>query len=559
MARHRPERILGGVAFLVLPLALLLRIPGPSAGAPSELLAALPAGTLPEVAGNPRPAVILFDSIQVSYPQFSPNADGVKDAVDVAFVLRASAEVTIAVTPALLESPRRELVSADTLFANLRQRVTWDGRIDNLVVADGEYWLRFTGTTLTGHTPVANMRSLWVDTSAPVPQITSIEPPIYTPGVQNASNVLRVRVHVSGANLGDSLQVSLRTAKPLALRLVDAFLGDGDYQAKCDSCATPRTRVPDGIHDIQVRASDPAGNEAEVTGQVDKDIVGPSMRVTYPSTASEIHVQAADSLRGTAWDRHGVRQVQLEIMSPADTLVQLLSGSTAGGDTLRFTTDLASPLAAEGRYQLHFFGTDTHGVADTLDRVMVVDRTSPPQPRLSPRPGPVYKLQQLNVSVVVDSAGTYKLVRSGGATDPESLTVRSGRMTVAVLLDPGANHLKFEGIDRAGNVSPPETLTVRWETSIGPSFPEHFKSGNEIQVSAGSVPGRGCEVHLYATDGTLVQRFESHESKYVYTFEWDLTNPSGRRVRNGAYLMQVLLYTGGGSTERWRKLIAVLE
>jgi hypothetical protein len=251
--------------------------------------------------------------------------------------------------------------------------------------------------------------------------------------------------------------------------------------------------------------------------------------------------------------------VGLKIRSGSDSLTQGLPGSTAGRDTLHFRVDVATALANEGRYRLTFFGRDTYGVVDTLKRVMVVDRTPPPRPQLSPRPAPEWKLEQIALTVAVDSSATHKLVRTGGAAAPESLTVRGLRVAVVVLLSPGANHLRFEGIDLAGNVSAPETVTVRWETSLGPAIPEHFRAGNSFQISAGSTPGRSAEVLVYATDGTLVQRFKSDQSRLVYTFRWNLTNPSGRQVRNGAYLVQVLLQRDDGRTERWRKLIAVLE
>jgi hypothetical protein len=550
VARHRLGRILGHVAILS-SLFGAFAVAAPVA--PDARLRP------PATASAPRPVHVLFDSITVDHPQFSPNADGKLDSILVVYVLEDSTRVTIAVTPADADTPRRELRRDIKQYTNIRQRVTWNGQIGGVVVADGEYRLRFEGVRLRDGTVITNDRIVQVDNAAPVPVIESIEPPIFTPGVGGATSALRTRIRVTGANLGDALKATLQAPVPLALRLVDSFMGDGVYTLACDSCATPATRVPDGAYDLVVVASDPAGNQTQVTGRVDKDILGPAMRTVHPSAAEEFHLQHADSLTGRAWDRHGVAQVDLRIVSGPDTLLQHLPGSTAGADTLRFRANLATALAAEGRYALTFFGRDTHGVVDTLQHVLVVDRTPPPRPLLSPRPAPTWKLQQIDLNVAVDSAATSELIRSGGAADAESLTVRKHIMPVVVLLEPGVNHLRFEALDLAGNVSTAETVTVRWETSVGPAIPEHFRAGNSFQISAGDQPANGIEVHIYATDGTLVHRHVDKRHLLVYTIAWDLENPSGRQVRNGAYLVQVLLHKADGRTERWRQMIAVLE
>jgi hypothetical protein len=100
---------------------------------------------------------------------------------------------------------------------------------------------------------------------------------------------------------------------------------------------------------------------------------------------------------------------------------------------------------------------------------------------------------------------------------------------------------------------------VAWETGRGLAVPERFHAGNSIQVHTGDQPGNGVELRIFATDGSLVQRFEDPSSKRVYEFVWDLRNPDGRRVKNGAYLLQARLRNADGSEERWRELIAILE
>ena len=306
---------------------------------------------------------------------------------------------------------------------------------DGAVVPDGDYRLRFTGVALTDDTPVANERLVRVDTTPPVPQILAIEPPVFTPEMDSASTVLRVRIRVTGASLGDSLAASLRTTKPLALRLVDDFVGDGDYVAKCDSCATPRTRVPDGTYDIQVTGSDRAGNEAQATAQVDKDIVGPSMRLAHPSTAAEIHVQHADSLVGTAWDRHGVARVDLEIASVADTLSRLarrLRRSSASRDlsserrSAVVTASSRVPTRKSGTATASTPGAATEGGIGVRSRSAAADRTGPEASMLAAR-------RPEGAARASASRSNEEAVRAGPASLRTSAGAGSAASTLATL------------------------------------------------------------------------------------------------------------------------------
>jgi hypothetical protein len=194
-----------------------------------------------------------------------------------------------------------------------------------------------------------------------------------------------------------------------------------------------------------------------------------------------------------------------------------------------------------------------------LAAILDVDRTAPPRPVLRPRPGPVSQLEVLRAVLAVDTLSTHSVRRSGGARPDTTLIVR-GRpeLRFEVRLRPGANSIAFTGLDRAGNASAPETLTVRWEDSFGLAVPERFAPGNTIQVSSGNERASGVDIRIFALDGTLVQRFQSSASTTVYSFTWDLRTQEGRRVKNGAYLVRAQLWRDDRA-DTLSRLIAVLE
>jgi hypothetical protein len=274
-------------------------------------------------------------------------------------------------------------------------------------------------------------------------------------------------------------------------------------------------------------------------------------------------VRNADSLTGRASDRHRVPVVQLRGFSqPESAYVAVPIRIGVPDTTTFFSIDFRTQLASEGQYKFVLRAKDTYGVRDSVVFTYDVDRTAPPKPQLTPRPGPVSKESPITVVAVTDSTAV-DILRTGGSAPPESLTVhRSGdgfQAEFKVTLAPGANHLAFRARDLTHNVSLPETTTVVFETSQGMSAPERFAASNTIQLHAGGTLANGAEVRIYATDGTLVRHLESSAPLLVYSFEWDLRTNKGELVKNGAYLVVGVVHEAGGGDSRYRKLIAVLE
>lgn len=524
------------------------------------------------VAASPPQPTVQFDSIAVDFPHFSPNGDRRRDVVTVSYYLSQSTYVKIYVH-AVGVPDTLAILANNTIPVRGRQTANWTGKTaQGMTLPDADYVLEFTGMTSPDSVPLHNQRTVTIDTAAPSVAILEFIPPVYTPTLPATPANLRVKVRAGQSFFGDSLIVVAKKRigtqiQEFRLRLLGNFAGDGDYTAQCDSCAKAST-FPDSTYQVEARLIDAAANADTARGHFDKDIQGPTTQVFHPqppqgSSSYNFLVQYADSVRGTATDRHGVRRVAVHITPQGGSTDSLVAARRpAGSDTLTygFQVDLSGPLAAEGNYTVVLIPEDNYGVAEGFTPLKyTVDRTAPPKPNLAPRPGPVSKTEQIHVALTVDSTATARVVRSGGANPSQSQNVALHTMSFEVTLLPGANHLAFTAFDGVGNASPPETTTVAWEPTEGMAVPERFHAGNSIQLHAGNDRARGAEVHIYATDGSLVQKFESTAAQFVYSFTWNLDTPDGRHTKNGAYLVQAIIHHGDGSDERFVKLIAVLE
>src|SRR6188474_1473148 len=96
----------------------------------------------------------------------SPNGDGRRDYVDIAFRTKHSDEVTVSVVDD--EGDEAATLLQDVELSRGLHRVRWDGRLTSGAVApDGEYRLR-VGLRRQGRT-ITSPRKLFVDTKPPRP------------------------------------------------------------------------------------------------------------------------------------------------------------------------------------------------------------------------------------------------------------------------------------------------------------------------------------------------------------------------------------------------------
>ncbi|MFQ5600436.1 MAG: hypothetical protein ACE5G2_07775 [Candidatus Krumholzibacteriia bacterium] len=516
-----------------------------------------------------QPVRVLFDSIVVVTPHFSPNADSLLDEAELRYALTESTHVFVYVSPegfadttaVLQDSVPNPRLSAIQVF--------WDGRDRSGAVApEGDYTVTFSGSTLATGRTLFNTRTVRLDVTPPLVQVLEIDPRPFTPALPGSLTTIQIWIGVTQQSnaVTDTVGVELlyvpsdASLDTIPLEPVDRFSGDGKYKFVCgEGCADV---PPDGMLRIEAFGFDPAGNMTTAVDSVDKNIEGPDVVIEHPSQEGTIApgIQFADSLVGTATDRQTIVSVTMRLGSPPDTTrFDLEPRDGAPGTIFRFFTDISDLLASEGEYPIVVRAYDEDGVADQDSIEVTVDRTPPPAPVPSPSLPDVVKSELLQVVVLVDETDTESVLFGGGA-EPDSLAAANSAQVVETReLLPGPNDLVFVAIDKAGNASDTTRATVVWEPSGGVAAPEHFRAGNEIQVQVGDAEADGVVLRILALDGALVRRFEDAERKLVYRFAWDLRTQEGRPVKNGAYLVVARVRDTDGGARRLRKMIAVIE
>jgi hypothetical protein len=507
-------------------------------------------------------ATIQFDSLVVSPLRFSPNHDGIQDSVKVSYVLFESTTVDVVVkrpgAATLLDS-----LLKSSLQAPGRHRVAWDGDSLGVVPEDGDYTVQLAGLTRSGM-PLANERTVRIDTTSPQVQILLIEPPILL-GTPPANGV-RLHVRVSQSELGDSLRAVLAPPVPTGvdsvLKAESAFAGDGDYVMTM--LKTSAERLPEGRRLLRARVADRAGNHRQATAVLDVEVRGPTITLLHPSNLNPIAVQHADSITGRVFDRNGLSNLRLLFTSATDTLSQdvLLHAPVPPDSASRFNVDVSVMAAAEGRYGLKLVAQDALSLADTLERILEVDRTDPSNLVFDPAPSSATTSAVVSMRIVVDSTMA-RVVRSGGSRPPEEQSVGAAtRLSFAVNLNSGLNQISFAAFDRAANASVPLTTSVTWSPAASVTAPDRFRAGDLVRVDVGGTTPAAVEVRIYDMSGNLVRKLEPFPSPaaLVHSLSWDLRNGDHVAVKNGAFLVQARIRpVGGGSELRAQTAIAVVE
>jgi len=522
-------------------------------------LGLLAANAIAAVSEEPRsaaPVLVALDSISLDTTSFSPNGDDQRDLIGFAFRVQAPGVALVQVaTPGLDDT--LGTVLADTLTSSGMTTVhgTWDGRIGGALVPDGLYDFRFIAldTLMNAST---NRRQFRVDTVFPGLDSLRIDPSPYTPTLAGSPQTLTVRFGVSQSQLDDRVHAEVRQGTSIhKVAILGGFAGDGLYTAPCYVCADS---LEDGMAAVQVVAVDSAANRTTLVDSLDVNRLGPAVTLSHPANLESYVTLQADSITGRVVDRQIVTDIALAVSGALDTTLSLMATPDPDSTQLAFTLDVSQLFAAEGTYELQFSALDADGVPDSSRGLTyVVDRSPPPAPVLSPPLPAETRASDIDVTVHVDSTATELLIT--GAAIPWDPTQINGRSVIEVVLPlaPGPNTLVFRVEDRVGNLSVPSTANVLRLTTQGISAPEEFRSGDTISIDAGGTSS-GAFVRILALDGSLVRTFEDRTVKREFSFRWDLSTPEGRRVRNGAYLVMARVEVGG-ATQRFRKMIAVIE
>jgi len=127
-----------------------------------------------------------------------------------------------------------------------------------------------------------------------------------------------------------------------------------------------------------------------------------------------------------------------------------------------------------------------------------------------------------------------------------------------VPLHVGQNHIQFQALDEAGNVSPLSAMyTIDYETPLGFHAPERFRAGDAFGVNLPSA-AISAVIDLYTLRGTPVRQLVATGSATHYELPWDLKDFAGSIVGDGPYLARLRVsYANGTGTEAKAAIVVV--
>ena len=211
-----------------------------------------------------------------------------------------------------------------------------------------------------------------------------------------------------------------------------------------------------GSNTILVKAIDGSGNTgASGTVTVEVDPNKPGITISSPSEGTLTSSSSAN-ISGT--------------ITNATSAIMRVNG-TAQSVTVTSGSFSASATLTEGKNVIAVTAYAT-GNADDSDylgtsgaRTIILDTTAPVATVVTPAPGSVVNTSRVQVSGTIDDPyiTDATLVLNGL---PQSIPVVDGAFSQFVTLSPGANTIKINTTDEAGNASSGSTITVTLDTSM---------------------------------------------------------------------------------------------
>jgi len=229
----------------------------------------------------------LIESVSASDTYVSPNGDGVKDSVEISFVLTKPAGVMAGIYDSKAQ-PVRTLLNGESKGAG-KSSVVWDGRTNGGNVApDGIYTYQVSGV-LAGYTSPPMTGNIYLDTTPPEMHI-SASPKAISPNGDGVSDRMTLSTEIM-----DQLS---STVKEVKLNIYQKK-SDGEYQLISLLMDKPSSPVPysevsiwegsfgpyvvEGCYRLELRATDLAGNTAALNDEVFVDFQPPRIEAVNVS------------------------------------------------------------------------------------------------------------------------------------------------------------------------------------------------------------------------------------------------------------------------------------
>ncbi len=492
----------------------------------------------------------------------SPDGDGRQDSTRVRYTLADSAvALGVVVFAADSVTPVYTLRATAPASAGTRD-FYWRGQRDNGTFAgEGAYVVTLTAFGNTAPDTVLSL-PVFVDITPPRVQILSVTPNPYAPGLSAARPAVEIAHVVSDASplstgrAPDQLGVTFTnpSGAPVEATVTTAppFVGlSGNYVSSWDASAGGAS-LPDGEYRVDITIDDAAGYSATASYYFEIDAAVPTVAIESPADGARVRA-VPDSLRGRAFDRHGVDSLYVKYPSSP---YQPVTGAVVIDDTLRFAIPLTDSVVNEGTYAFSFRAVDQVGRSAVYTSVFTYDTTAPAAPVLDAFTGS-WLTSFYPLSGSVDNGGDAStlvdIVRNGAVVDsvPSAL---SSRFTVNVPLAVGRNQIVAVQRDGAGNVSgPSNTVVVTFQSTGGLYFPVPFTPGGTFQVNAERV-ARSVTLRVFDVTGDLVTFFEDGGASRYYAFNWNGRNSSDQPVRRGPLVAVAAVLYDDGSRDIYREV-----
>lgn len=435
---------------------------------------------LSEITRNLRlkPHTELLKEFVVNPTPFSPNGNGRRDSLDIAYDVVQPVLTDLSIKRGSVVV--RRLLTQSSSAPGIR-RLSWDGKDDGFKGApDGEYTVEILVTSTTDPTHFQKEElTVLLDNTAPVFELNS-------PLRAFMSGDASLKASVSDASL-TGYQIYIEGPLPGSRR---ALLAEGSEAMVKQPLGTfDSLGLDDARYRIRVQAGDEAENTMQfVSAEFELDSKAPVVSFTNPVAGTFVSRVSPADIVGQVDDLN-LLNVELKIGDVSAFKPQVTGNPLA----LSFKFDGAA--TPDGSYAIQLIGTDKAGNIGTARGVIHVDNTPPTALISSPAPHTaIGSMVPIIGTASDDNIEAWKLELGSGVGDGvESLTViargtdsiRNAEMTQLVGLPPdGPATLRLSVLDKGGNVSTVDVpLQIDATPPVAPVLAGQREQRNDVRLS----------------------------------------------------------------------------
>jgi flagellar hook assembly protein FlgD/flagellar motor protein MotB len=271
---------------------------------------------------------------------FSPNGDGVKDAIALIPQIQVREGIS-AYRIDILDSAGRTVRTFEGRNAPPGQ-VSWNGRSDaGAAVPDGTYTAKIEVRYVQGNQPAAASLPFQADTQAPRADLTAPYT-VFSPNGDGRRDFIPFSVTTDG---NDEWEAVITDARGKTIRSwnwtgrAPALTWDGADEAG--------NNAPDGTYQLSLRSTDGAGNSARMNiSNISLDARVPRVILTASATAAAPKPnQTADMVRFSIilTPQEGIESWNLELRDEGGTLLRSFTGGTGGAGASGASAGRAPP------------------------------------------------------------------------------------------------------------------------------------------------------------------------------------------------------------------------